>query len=158
MKLKPPKDVKKNFVGNVLSCTLKNPIWSNEKVYYVSFRNGARTKFHSHRGPQVLVGVKGQGKVVFSASKDNDKKSKVIKISKIEEIVPGKSVLINKNTIHCHGAANNKTFAHIAINIFPQNGIEYTRWFHIEETKNKPIPKIIKNSWKKNTSVHLSRN
>ena len=158
MELKSPKNLEKNFVRDVLLYTLKDKIWSDEMVHYVSFRNGARTKFHSHLGVQVLVGVKGRGQVVFASQKDDGQgKSKEITLERIEEIVPGKAVTIDENTIHCHGSTSSEEFVHIAINIFPPDCIEYTRWFESENSK-KPVPKVFDKSGIKNYKITILRN
>lgn len=158
MELNPPKNLEKNFVGDVLLCTLKEKIWSDEMVHYVSFRNGARTKFHSHLGPQVLVGVKGKGQVVITSQKDDGKgNSKDITIEKIIEINPGSSITIDENTIHCHGSIGNEEFVHIAINIFPPDCSDYTRWYELEKSNEKSLQKFIDEPWRKNSKMIIFR-
>jgi quercetin dioxygenase-like cupin family protein len=70
-------------------------------VLLVSFGPGARLNFHAHTYEQILYVTEGKG---------------IIATKSTEYIVtPGATVYIPPGEIHWHGAVENASFAHIAI-------------------------------------------
>jgi len=50
------------FTGKVLLQELSSIVKSQEqKIFHVTFQNGARTKLHTHTGGQILIATKGKG-------------------------------------------------------------------------------------------------
>jgi quercetin dioxygenase-like cupin family protein len=67
----------------------------------VNFSAGARTKFHVHTNPQILVVTKGTGKV---ATEDEE-----------ITVTPGTVIYFPPGENHWHGAADDSEFSHISI-------------------------------------------
>jgi quercetin dioxygenase-like cupin family protein len=70
-------------------------------VLLVTFSPGARLNFHTHDFEQILYVTDGKGIV---ATRDEEK-----------IVTPGTAVYIGPGEIHWHGATNDSSFAHIAI-------------------------------------------
>ena len=106
------------FLGNVILHDIsKNIGITDQKVYYVAFKNGARTKIHYHEGEQTLVITQGTGILVLFKSKILGKHVKIKQDTKLI-LKTGDLVRIPKNTLHWHGAVQNKSFGHVAFNAF----------------------------------------
>lgn len=67
----------------------------------VNFSAGARTKFHIHTNPQILVVTKGTGKV---ATEDEE-----------ITVTPGTVIYFPPDENHWHGATDDSEFSHISI-------------------------------------------
>lgn len=67
----------------------------------VTFGPGARLNFHTHTYEQILYVTEGKG-IVATRSKEHI-------------VTPGTTVFIPPGEIHWHGAANDSSFSHIAI-------------------------------------------
>jgi quercetin dioxygenase-like cupin family protein len=67
----------------------------------VNFSAGARTKFHVHTNPQILVVTKGTGKV---ATEDEE-----------ITVTPGTVIYFPPDENHWHGATDDSEFSHISI-------------------------------------------
>ena len=120
------------FTNKVKMSELSDVISSREqKIYHVTFTNGAKTKVHFHSGAQVLIVTKGLG--IFETFKKIGKSKKKFKI-KSQQNIPlkqGDIVRIPPKVLHTHGAKNkNKSFSHIAINLYPSKNTEpKTVWY-----------------------------
>jgi quercetin dioxygenase-like cupin family protein len=73
----------------------------NIQIASVKFAPGARNKFHTHQGEQILVVTEGRGIVA-------DENQEYV-------ITPGMFVLISPGEVHWHGAAADSAFAHLSI-------------------------------------------
>jgi quercetin dioxygenase-like cupin family protein len=69
----------------------------------VKFAPGARTKFHTHTGEQLLFCLEGKGIVATKTEQIN--------------VGPGTVVYFPPGEIHWHGATKDSSFAHISIAI-----------------------------------------
>ncbi|MGB6464345.1 MAG: cupin domain-containing protein [Nitrosotalea sp.] len=121
-KVKPDQSLlaekRRYFLGNVLLHDIsKNIGVTDQKIYYVAFKNGARTKVHYHEGEQTLVITQGMGILVLFKSEIQGKHVKIKQDVK-HVLKTGDIVHIPKNTLHWHGAIKNKSFGHIAFNAF----------------------------------------
>ncbi|MGC1709382.1 MAG: cupin domain-containing protein [Nitrosotalea sp.] len=121
-KVKPDQSLlaekRRYFLGNVLLHDIsKNTGVTDQKIYYVAFKNGARTKVHYHEGEQTLVITQGMGILVLFKSEIQGKHVKIKQDVK-HVLKTGDIVHIPKNTLHWHGAIKNKSFGHIAFNAF----------------------------------------
>jgi quercetin dioxygenase-like cupin family protein len=67
----------------------------------VNFSAGARTKFHVHTNPQILVVTKGTGKVAT----ENEEIT----------VTPGTVIYFPPDENHWHGATDDSEFSHISI-------------------------------------------
>lgn len=74
------------------------------KLYYVRFEPGARTFWHSHSGPQILVVTAGRCRY----QRDGEP---------IRELGTGESVRFEPGVRHWHGAVEDQPAEHIAINL-----------------------------------------
>lgn len=124
---------KKYFIGNVVLHDISRIIKSLEqKIYLVTFQNGAKTKLHYHEAGQTLIVTEGLGILVtFKKIKGNVKTGlKIRQISKTP-LKKGDVVYIPKHTLHIHGSVTQKqNFSHIAINSHTSVGLEAkTIWF-----------------------------
>ena len=109
------------FTGPVLMQELTSRINSIEqKIFHVSFKNGARTKIHHHNGGQILIVTKGKGSLQrYSKSGKNKSKFNIKKIDKVN-LLEGDIVYIPAKKLHAHGSIDKKqVFSHIAINANP---------------------------------------
>ena len=135
---------KKYFVGNVILHDISRIIKSLEqKIYFVTFQKGAKTKLHYHEAGQTLIATRGIGVlVIYKKIRSNLKTGlKIRKISKIT-LKKGDVVYIPKYTLHVHGSTSQKqNFSHVAINSHTSAGLEAkTIWFDSDlETFAKKI-------------------
>jgi quercetin dioxygenase-like cupin family protein len=74
------------------------------KVFRVEFEPAARTHWHVHTGPQVLVVLEGTCRVSAWGGP-------------VEEIGPGRSAIITPGEKHWHGAGPGSRMVHLAINV-----------------------------------------
>jgi quercetin dioxygenase-like cupin family protein len=70
-------------------------------ILLVTFKPGAKLNFHTHTFEQILYVTEGKGIV---ATKDEEK-----------IVTPGTVVFIQPGEVHWHGATNDSSFSHIAI-------------------------------------------
>ena len=77
--------------------TIKDPI----AALQVNFSAGARTKFHIHDHPQILVVTKGVGKVATEKEEIT--------------VTPGMIVYFPPGENHWHGSTKDSDFSHISI-------------------------------------------
>jgi len=122
----------KYFVGSVVLHDISRIIKSSEqKIYLVTFKNGAKTKLHYHEAGQTLIVNKGSG-ILVTYKKIGTTKSglKIRQVSKIS-LKKDDIAYIPKHTLHMHGSTNQKQkFSHIAINSHTSKGMEAkTIWF-----------------------------
>ena len=129
------KDVKANpdyFTGPVLMQELTSQVKSKEqKIFHVTFKNGARTKIHQHNGGQILIVTKGKGSLQkYSKSGNNKSKFQIKKTDKVN-LIEGDIVYIPAKKLHTHGSIDKKrVFSHIAINANPSiNKTAKTIWY-----------------------------
>ena len=104
---------------------------STEKIYHVTFKNGARTKLHFHDAGQTLIITKGKGSLVmYKKIGTGIKKFKIKKLESIN-LNKGDCVHIPANKLHTHGSIKkNEEFSHVAINSFPKKNSEpKTIWY-----------------------------
>ncbi len=73
-------------------------------VYRVAFQPGARTAWHTHSGPQLLLVIDGRCRV--------QKKGEVL-----QDVDAGGAVCIGPGETHWHGASPDAPMTHLAINI-----------------------------------------
>ena len=73
-------------------------------VYRVTFQAGARTAWHTHTGPQLLLVVEGSCRL----QKEGEA---------IQEVSAGGAVRIEPGERHWHGATPDAPMVHLAINI-----------------------------------------
>lgn len=136
----PSKNAKTNyFTGKITAKDISAKIKpSIEKIYYVTFKNGARTKLHFHDGGQTLIVTKGKGSLIMYKKIGNSVKN--FKMKKLEYInlSKGDCVHIPAKKLHTHGSVNkNEDFAHIAINSFPKKNLEpKTTWYESDFKTN----------------------
>ena len=136
---------KKYFVGNVILHDISRITKSLEqKIYFVTFQKGAKTKLHYHEAGQTLIVTEGIGMLVIYKKIKNTVKTdmKIRPISKTS-LKKGDVVYIPKHTLHVHGSASQKQkFSHIAINSHTATGLEAkTMWFDSDlKTFAKKIP------------------
>jgi len=124
----------------VLSEKIKS---KDQDIYHVHFENGSKTKLHFHNGNQVLIGIKGKGRLeIFKRYGSNKKEFKIKSIEKIN-LNKGDIVHIPAKTLHTHGSIDKKKeFSHIAINILPKKNSTYKTTWYESDFKNK-VSKII---------------
>jgi len=104
-----------------------------QKIFHVTFKNGARTKIHQHNGGQILIITKGKGSLQkYSKSGNNKSKFQIKKTDKVN-LLEGDIVYISakKKKLHTHGSIDKKrVFSHIAINANPSiNQSAKTTWY-----------------------------
>ena len=85
------------LMGTSIEDMAKVPI----SALQVNFSAGARTKFHVHTNPQILVVTKGTGKV---ATEDEE-----------ITVTPGTVIYFPPDENHWHGATDDSEFSHISI-------------------------------------------
>lgn len=95
----------RNFTGNG-SLTRITGITTNPDIntYRVSFEARARTNWHLHTGPQILLVVEGTCRFQTAGAP-------------VREAGPGDTVCFEPGERHWHGAAPAGPMTHIAINI-----------------------------------------
>jgi quercetin dioxygenase-like cupin family protein len=107
---------KKYFEGCVMLRDISKVIQSKEqKIYHVTFKNGARTKLHYHQAGQTLIPTGGKGTLVIYGAKQTGSNVKIKKTERIN-LVKGDLVYIPARKFHWHGAIRKCDFSHIAIN------------------------------------------
>ena len=135
---KTPKAKSNYFTGKVVAKDVSAIIKpEEEKIYHVTFQNGARTKLHYHNAGQTLIITKGTGSLALYKKSGSGKKK--FKITMKQKITLKKDdvVYIPKNILHTHGAIKKNTFSHIAINSYPRKNIEpKTIWYESDFKKN----------------------
>ena len=133
---------KKYFLGNVILHDISRIIKSSEqKMYFVTFQKGSKTKLHYHEAGQTLIVTEGIG-ILAMYKKITGNLKKDLKIRQISKITlkKGDVVYIPKYTLHVHGSTKQK-FSHIAINSYVSARAEAkTMWFDSDlETFAKKI-------------------
>jgi quercetin dioxygenase-like cupin family protein len=132
------------FTGNVKLKDISSSIKSHEqRIYHVTFANGARTKLHYHTGGQVLIVTKGKGSLVIYEKLEN--KSSNFKIKKTQQTTlnVGDVVYIPTKTLHTHGSINKKQlFSHIAINNNASSKAESKAIWYESDFKSMAINQI----------------
>lgn len=89
-------------VGDVTSQVLVGEIESRDiRVSSVTFRDGARNRFHRHSRDQILVVIEGRGMIALA--------------DRSIEIERGDVVTIPAGELHWHGALPGETFTHLSI-------------------------------------------
>ena len=120
------------FTGPVLMQEISSIVKSQEqKIFHVTFKNGARTKIHDHSGGQILIVTKGRGSLqMYSKSGNNKSKFQIKKTDKIN-LYEGDIVYIPAKKLHTHGSIDKKrVFSHIAINANASiNKAAKTTWY-----------------------------
>jgi len=132
------------FTGPVLMQEFTSLVKSKEqKIFHVSFKNGARTKIHHHNGGQILIVTKGIGSLQwFSKSGNNKSKFKIKKTEKVN-LMEGDIVYIPAKKLHTHGSIDKKRiFSHIAINANPSISITAKTTWYESDFKTK-VTKIL---------------
>jgi len=76
----------------------------NINVYRVTFQAGARTAWHAHTGPQLLLVVEGCCRL----QKEGES---------IQEVSAGGAARIEPGERHWHGATSDAPMIHLAVNI-----------------------------------------
>ena len=92
---------------------------SEQEMYYVTFKNGCKTRPHIHASDQILIATEGKGIVVFAkrimVDPDMITKSE-IEIKKTVMMEKGDVICIPAFMLHWHGSEDrNEDFTHIAI-------------------------------------------
>jgi quercetin dioxygenase-like cupin family protein len=87
---------------------------SRLRASVVSFSPGARTAWHSHPVGQTLYCLSGIGRICFKGAPPH-------------ELQPGDTVNIPPDTLHWHGAAPDRLFAHLAMSENGEQG-QGTAW------------------------------
>lgn len=102
-----------------------------QKIFHVTFKNGARTKIHNHNGGQILIVTQGMGSLVMYSKLGNGKSSFRIKKGEKTNLLEGDIVYIPAKKLHTHGSIDKKkVFSHIAINANPSKSIPAkTTWY-----------------------------
>jgi quercetin dioxygenase-like cupin family protein len=132
------------FTGPVHMQELTSLVQSKEqKIFHVSFKNGARTKIHNHNGGQILIVTKGKGSLQwYSKSGNNKSKFKIKKTEKVN-LLEGDIVYIPAKKLHTHGSIEKKrVFSHIAINANPSKSIPAKTTWYESDFKNR-VTKIL---------------
>lgn len=132
------------FTGPVTMNEISSIVESKEqKIFHVTFNNGARTKMHDHSGGQILVVTQGIGSLEMYSKSGKSKSN--FQIKKIDEISlkEGDIVYIPAKKLHTHGSVGKNTFSHIAINAKPSPAKEaITTWY--ESDFKSQVTKVLK--------------
>lgn len=96
----------KNFVGSarVKKLPMVEEAGQSVIVYLVDFEPGARTNWHRHSAPQLLLVKEGRGLVQKWGEP-------------VRAIAAGEAIAIEPNEKHWHGAAPDTGMAHFAVNL-----------------------------------------
>jgi quercetin dioxygenase-like cupin family protein len=117
-----------NFTGVVLQDEVivgKPP--SRMRATVVSFTPGARTAWHSHPVGQVLYCLSGVGRLCLKGQAP-------------QILNPGDTGIIPPDTLHWHGAAPDRLFAHLAMSESGNDG-QGTSWFqHVSDAEYAETP------------------
>ena len=92
----------KNFVGSARVKRLQ--MAEGTVVFLVEFEPGARTNWHAHSAPQLLLVKEGRGLVQKWGEP-------------VVEMSAGDAITIEPNEKHWHGAAPSSRMAHFAVNL-----------------------------------------
>jgi len=133
------------FTGQVLLQELSSIVKSQEqKIFHVTFKNGARTKLHTHTGGQILIATKGKGSLQMYLKLGNGKSKFLIKKTDKINLFEGDIVYIPAKKLHTHGSIDkNRVFSHIAINANPStNKAAKTTWYE-SDFKTKVIKILV---------------
>jgi quercetin dioxygenase-like cupin family protein len=132
------------FTGPVLIQELTNQVNSKEqKIFHVTFKNGARTKVHNHNGGQILMVTKGRGSLQMYSKLGKNKAKFSIKKTENINIMPGDIVYIPAKKLHTHGSIDKKqVFSHISINTNPSKKITAKTTWYESDFKTK-VTKIL---------------
>ena len=132
------------FTGKAILQELSSIVKSQEqKIYHVTFQNGARTKLHAHTGGQILIATKGKGSLEMYLKSGNGKSKFSIKKTDKINLLQGDIVYIPAKKLHTHGSSDKKqVFSHIAINANPSINTEAkTIWYESDFKTN--VTKIL---------------
>jgi quercetin dioxygenase-like cupin family protein len=88
-----------NFTGNVSSLDA-----ADVRAVRFQYAAGARSYWHSHAGPQVLLLEQGRGRAQ-------------VKGEAMQELVPGRATVLPAGVLHWHGAAPDQGLVQIAVNV-----------------------------------------
>ena len=141
------KNVKANpdyFTGPVLMHEITGKVKSKEqKIFHVTFKNGARTKVHNHNGGQILIVTQGRGSLQMYSKSGNSKSNFRIKKGEKTNLLEGDIVYIPAKKLHTHGSIDKKkVFSHIAINANPSAKISAKTTWYESDFKTK-VTKIL---------------
>lgn len=127
------------FTNKVGMIEISNLVGSKEqKIYHVTFSNGAKTKVHLHSGVQLLIITRGLGTLEIFKKIGNEKKKFKIKSTDKVNLKVGDIIRIPPKILHTHGAKNKiGAFSHIAINLYPSKNQEpKTVWYESDFKAN----------------------
>ena len=114
-----------------------------QKIFHVSFKNGARTKIHHHNGGQILIVTKGKGSLQMFVKSGKSRSNFHIKKAEKTNISEGDIVYIPAKKLHTHGSIEkNQIFSHIAINANPSKNIPAKTTWYESDFKSKVTEKI----------------
>ena len=112
-----------NFTGTVWQDeVIVGQAPSRMRATMVSFTPGARTAWHSHPVGQVLYCVSGVGRLCL--------KGEAPKV-----LNPGDTGIIPPNTLHWHGAAPDRLFAHLAMSESGEGGAGTAWGEHVSDAE-----------------------
>jgi quercetin dioxygenase-like cupin family protein len=100
---------------------------SRFKANSVSFAPGSRTAWHTHPVGQALHVTAGVGWVQ-------------LKGQPAQQIRPGDSVWIEPGEVHWHGAAQNHTMTHLAIQETDEHGVNVVWLEHVTDAEYATLP------------------
>ena len=80
------------------------------KMYFIDFEKGAKSKLHLHDSDQIIVGIKGKGRLVTYSEIDtiDDSTKASLRINQSIELEENDIVLIPSSTLHWHGASEDQ--------------------------------------------------
>ncbi len=132
------------FTGKVFLKEISSIVKSKEqKIYHVTFKNGARTQIHNHSGRQILIVTQGRGSLQLYSKLGNNKSKFQIKKTDKTSLNEGDIVYIPAKKLHTHGSIDKKkVFSHIAINAKPSINKEVKTTWYESDFKTK-VTKII---------------
>lgn len=116
----PKEKYKDKFTGDFVIKSLLDKNDSREQeMYYVTFKDGCRTRPHIHASDQILIATEGKGSVVFAKRiliEPNDITKTEIQIEKTVAMEKGDVISVPAFMLHWHGCIDkNEDFTHIAI-------------------------------------------
>ncbi|MGI0010229.1 MAG: cupin domain-containing protein [Nitrosopumilaceae archaeon] len=109
---------KNYFIGSVILKEISKTLrLKGHKMYYVVFKNGAKTKLHYHKAGQTLIATAGKGVLITYTRRGQSKdRLKIKKITKTP-LQKGDVIYIPACMLHWHGCIDRRhNFSHIAIN------------------------------------------
>ena len=114
-----------NDVGQIYLKRVSKILSTGEtKSYFLEFKNGARSKIHLHDSDQIIIGLKGNGKLVTFSKIKHTEKETTVQVEKTMNLNEGEAIMIPSGTLHWHGAIENKDSSQFS---FMKNG--NTFWF-----------------------------